>query len=773
MNIRKTSKVIEEIKELVSSKGYIYALCLIIMEDFHFDITQMHSVNYWNKLNRNEINLILGFLIQKPIDLEKPSTPFDLIKLKERTISLMNELHKSTNLPFIEKFKQIDLDLSSENQPNKVEFFGGENSFIEPIFYAGDGIYDFQFLEHLENKYKYDKEWLIINKNFRFDEVVNIVLKIKEIHSLKIKKVNFYDLKENKDQIIKDFKKNKIIPKKILNENLNSYITFLEFYQYLELFKNKEQNDLNVTDEDILNNGWNSFYEGLLDLFCISPNDFDDKKSLSDFLLNFSIYPNEQILNKDFNSIGDFNIVTARPIIQLVNKNYFVPVIFSVFETIYESPFYWMMEDKNYKNQLSYNRGKVGEEIAFDLLKNVFGEDNIYPSIRIVSKKGYDDTDIDVLCILGNKALCVQVKSKKLTQLSRKGDFDQLKIDFKGAIQDAYEQGLICRERILEKTATFYDSKGNKIEFNEEINEVYILGITTENYPTLTHQTSILLEKNIDSPYPLFLTIFDLELVLFYLDNPYDFLYYVRQRINLMDYVNANEEMHYLGYHLMYKLWKDHKADFIYIDNSLGQLIDQNYYPFKLGIDLPSKIDKLKSRWKNKDFEILCKQISELNSPKVTDIIFHLLDWGNDSIDNLINYIKQVKIMTNNDNSWHNFTLMAGPERSTFGLTYISSESNNVDELKEKLVWLSRGRKYKSKADYWIGLGSLKNSSRFVDCLVYNDTKWHYNEKLENEVKTMFSTKPSYIKLGKKIGRNDKCPCGSNKKYKFCCGRSN
>jgi preprotein translocase subunit SecA len=24
---------------------------------------------------------------------------------------------------------------------------------------------------------------------------------------------------------------------------------------------------------------------------------------------------------------------------------------------------------------------------------------------------------------------------------------------------------------------------------------------------------------------------------------------------------------------------------------------------------------------------------------------------------------------------------------------------------------------------------------------------------------------------GKKVGRNDPCPCGSGKKYKHCCGR--
>ncbi len=28
------------------------------------------------------------------------------------------------------------------------------------------------------------------------------------------------------------------------------------------------------------------------------------------------------------------------------------------------------------------------------------------------------------------------------------------------------------------------------------------------------------------------------------------------------------------------------------------------------------------------------------------------------------------------------------------------------------------------------------------------------------------------VRKGKKIGRNDPCPCGSGKKYKYCCGRN-
>jgi len=31
--------------------------------------------------------------------------------------------------------------------------------------------------------------------------------------------------------------------------------------------------------------------------------------------------------------------------------------------------------------------------------------------------------------------------------------------------------------------------------------------------------------------------------------------------------------------------------------------------------------------------------------------------------------------------------------------------------------------------------------------------------------------KKQAVVAGKKVGRNDPCPCGSGKKYKYCCGR--
>ncbi len=56
---------------------------------------------------------------------------------------------------------------------------------------------------------------------------------------------------------------------------------------------------------------------------------------------------------------------------------------------------------------------------------------------------------------------------------------------------------------------------------------------------------------------------------------------------------------------------------------------------------------------------------------------------------------------------------------------------------------------------------------------LYNLPQWdeiftkEYQEQLYKEQK-----KSHTIVKDKKIGRNDPCPCGSGKKYKFCCGKN-
>lgn len=59
--------------------------------------------------------------------------------------------------------------------------------------------------------------------------------------------------------------------------------------------------------------------------------------------------------------------------------------------------------------------------------------------------------------------------------------------------------------------------------------------------------------------------------------------------------------------------------------------------------------------------------------------------------------------------------------------------------------------------------------------------EWLYGLPQWNDIFTQEQQKELYkeqkrsgtiVRTGKKIGRNDPCPCGSGKKYKHCCGRN-
>ncbi len=773
MNFRKTEIVIEDIKSLIFSRGYIYSLCMIIFEDFHIILEEIHKVDYKSRLSKNEISFLIGLLIQKKIDLTFPEGPLEVLQLKEKTYKLMDELHKSLNLSFFEKIKN-EIEKKADKNENHNEdmrsFFGDENMFTEPIFYANDGAYDFQFVDFLERKYHYDKEWLSEHRGFKIPETKLILQKIKEIKKEKSEQVNFYSLKEKGEDFFK--KKNKKNPSKKQIKNLTSA---LEFYQYVNLFFDSTDN-INPQDIDINNvkeKKWMNFYKNLINLFVIQKQDFDENLNIESFLNNFSIDLSEENLNSNLKQIGDYNLFSAKPILQLDKNSFFVPVMFSLYEACYESPYYWMISDKSYQNKLAENRGNAGEEIAYNFLSNVFGFERTYKSVKIVTKKGAIDTDIDILCILGSKALCVQVKSKKLTAFSKKGSFQQLQKDFKGAVQDAYEQGLVSRNKILDRKSKFYDEHGTLITLSEDIDEVYIMGITSENYPSLNHQAHILLEKKDDDPYPIFLTIFDLELVAHYLNNPYDFLYYIKQRTSLLDYFKAESEIIYLGYHIKNKLWKLPDSDLVTLDADFAGLIDRNYIPLRAGIQITDDGDDIKTKWKNEAFELLCKQISQSNEPKVTDVIFTLLDWDGISRENLVINIDKMKRLTLEDNQSHNFSMFCNnDDGNNSGVSYFSWYNDNLQELLDHLLVYSKARKYKSKGDIWIGFGSLKSSSRIIDTMIFNNEKWSFDEKIDKAVNSFLGDTPTQkiTNSNIKIGRNDKCSCGSGLKYKKCCG---
>lgn len=385
----------------------------------------------------------------------------------------------------------------------------------ETMFYAGTGAYDKQYTELVSTKYKYDIEWLLKNKGFNLNSLPK-----------------FYDNTKN-----------------TLQEKLNN-----------RRFKK------NLSDHELL-----------LEIFCLTKEEIvRGNKDFENILCHLQIDLTEAN-NKNFNDLGDFNLYAEKPIIKINKDLYFIPSAFALSESMYESLYYWMLTDKEYISIALKNRGNVAEEITKDIIEPVFGSKNIYQNIIINKTKNDQITDIDILAISNNIAIIFQIKSKKLTALSKKGNVESIKSDFKKAIQDAYDQAILsrdCLQNFHEYKFPFQDEHfKNRLS---DIQNYLIVTIVLDDYPAITHQVHVLLENNSEE-LPVAINIFDLALIAKYIPKPENFIDYISKRIKYSKYFKSDNEMGFLGFHLSKGL-KKYDGDLIYLDESWAKSIDKKYY---------------------------------------------------------------------------------------------------------------------------------------------------------------------------------------------------
>ncbi len=200
----------------------------------------------------------------------------------------------------------------------------------------------------------------------------------------------------------------------------------------------------------------------------------------------FSYNPTEK--NTTFNSLQDFNLANATPIIRTPKNDFLLFQLYSLAESIYELPYYWFNKDASYANVAAKNRGDFTESFCKTRLELVFGTNNVFQNVIINDSKGNIFGEIDVLVIFGIRAIVLQAKSKRLTQEARKGQDGHIKNDFKKGIQDAYDQGLSCTTMLCDHKYT-KQTTDKEINITRKLKAIYILCVVADHYPSLNFQS--------------------------------------------------------------------------------------------------------------------------------------------------------------------------------------------------------------------------------------------------------------------------------------------
>ena len=197
----------------------------------------------------------------------------------------------------------------------------------------------------------------------------------------------------------------------------------------------------------------------ILPAFICSIKEISSKSNIEESIVKSVLreFCTDGIDNLNFKSIGDFNENNARPFIKISSDKYILFQQYSLAESLYESPFYWMIDDDDYKSIANQNRAYFSEDFCEERLKHVFGPKRVFKNVNLYKSKKMILGEIDVLVLFGNRALIVQNKTKKMTIESRKGNDRKIRDDFKAAVQDAYDQGFKCAEALSKNKCKMND----------------------------------------------------------------------------------------------------------------------------------------------------------------------------------------------------------------------------------------------------------------------------------------------------------------------------
>ncbi|WP_174263652.1 SEC-C metal-binding domain-containing protein [Hyphomicrobium sp. CS1BSMeth3] len=659
-----------------------------------------------SRLIRTEIMTLLGLMVRQPVDYAHPGIA-EIDRLISESDRLLAKLHENlSSAMFADMFDVSDGTLIVN--PEK-----SGNALREPIFYGGESAYGFQYREFARCKYARDDDWLLANKGFRIADACDVVAAVARLQDQKA-----------------------LATFKSLRTSAPEQWTMLPGFTITP----DELAALCALDPSVV--------DRVLAAFCLPPGN----------------------LNASFTTLNDYNAVNGTPLLCPAPQQYVLFHQYSLFEALYDAPFYWMGADKKYAPTAFKHRGHFTEQLAFERLKVIFGE-HAHVNVDVWKRKGGDKLgEIDCLVLFGDRAVVLQAKSKKLTLEARKGNDQRIKQDFGKAVQEAYDQALLCASEIAAGSPLLTDADGNPIAIEHSPRIIYPVCLVSDHYPALAAQAQELLREhptNVISA-ALVIDVFALDAMTEMLAAPLHMLSYIDLRARFSSKITAMHEHMMLSYHLKRNLWVDDEYDSMSLEDNIAADLDIAMAVRREGLPGRRTPVGILTRLVNTPVGKIVAEIEARADPSTIGLGLLLVQMNERSADDLNRGIRLALNAAARDGRNHDITLGFGTASS--GITIHCNPAPDP-EAAEALRRHCEARKYSSKARTWFGL-VLRPDTGTTRFGLQLDFPWSSDPHMDAVVRHLPQGKKD-IRLRPlarhKPGRNDPCPCGSGRKYKRCC----
>ena len=675
-------QALAKLDELISRKGFVYALIMAQIEDETILAINLDKRNNFERLSSNEILFLWSLLANKENFWQYPDTVDDLYHMRCEIHRLLEELHFTFFSGLVSRLNETQGGNPEEYKP----YYDG-NAFQEAIFYSGGALYDEEYLYYVKTRYEDDSEWLKENKGYDKDSFCKIVCRIKEIIAAKIRRFRLLSLPET----LKPRLANK--PSELTEDEYKKVLVLGQFLYdqddepSIQEYCNRLKEAISFTKEDLTEC---TDVDNYLKLFCLELSNG---------------------CNGDCKEPGDYSILMSKPIIGTPKGNYLLTEIHQLFKCLYDVPRYMLLGQFGEHGKKGEQVGDFSERQTLKVLKGIFGE-NCYSDILVYMGK-QQMTDIDVLCIWKDYALCFQIKSKGLTLSSRQGNIASIEEDFKKSIQSAYGQGKTCREALLTKTGYSFKNKETKQKVElPSVKEVYIICETSDEYPSLTHQMAVLLQREESDPPAMAVNLFDIDLMGKYLNKPYYFVHYVHNRLKQAERIRTDVETNCLSAYTYNRLYLDgSEFDRFMFDNSFAKGIDAELMP-QYAKQEEVKVDY--SLWRDATFDALIKEINSSNQVGVSQIILKLLNFSKDEVKQIGQRINE--LLQKGQAGKQEYYIF---RKGEFGFTFVVMEMGGKEEIHHFMKAVSIKEMNSHNFKNWLTIVHFLGSDLLVGTLAY------------------------------------------------------
>lgn len=469
--------------------------------------------------------------------------------------------------------------------------------------------------------------------------------------------------------------------------------------------------------------------------------------------------------------------IQKRPFIKIDDRYY----CFSYYAFV--DCFYRSVQKAITRLDTSYKWSDVQKEASETMAANVLGQilpnSEVYTSNYYPNGRKIDYPENDILVVYNDVLIIAEVKAGSFVFTAPLTDFDAHKISYKTLLEKASDQ--------CQRTKDYLYSSKNPMLYNfdhspkvaidmQKITDVFMLSITIDNINTLAAKAEKLSFLKMNSG-TICLAIDDLMVYRDYFDSPLEFLHFLKQRreATYNEKLALNDELDHLGMYISHNMYtlQTQGYDKKTIPHQIGYREELDEYFSNLYLN-KRIVDKPKQKIPQMYRDIL-SYIQNSDIHNKYQISSYLLDFDS-SIRQYLSDSISVTLKRHRINNFMSALSTSGTGNSLRYTCFVNQPKivpQISDESKRKyvlssLVWNQDSDR--TMIDLFFDEDEHIISLDFKVFTKDDILEDEHDELWANGQRTAQSRLTAYMKEHKKIGRNERCPCGSGKKYKKCCG---